>query len=235
MYLSSADAAARLGTGSGRVRALVVAGLLPGDRIAGRWLIPAEAVEERLTAERAAVRPMAARVAWAAAALADGHGAPWLGQSELSRLRARIRTAGTDVARWHAWLLRRAEHVARLRVADADLPDLLADQRVVAGGATAARAYGIPLGTGGVAEVYVESADRLAALRREYGLVAADRPSLVVRVAGGSWPADTATTRGGLRVVPAVVVAADLLDAGDSRSRAAGRDLLDRALRAHGG
>ena len=74
------------------------------------------------------------------------------------------------------------------------------------------------------AEIYVR-ASKVAGLVNRYALEPdADRPNLVVRVVDDSvWPFDE-----GKDVAPWPVVAVDLLDADDERSRRAGRELIER-------
>jgi excisionase family DNA binding protein len=232
--LSTVQAAQLLAVSPERVRALVATGQLDGSRVGGRWVVSAEAVEQRRESAAAPVRPMSARVAWAAAALLDGKAVPWLSQPEASRLRRRMRTAGADPATWRAWLRRRATGVERLAITEAYLGLLLADERVAVTGVRAARTYGVDLASAGEAEVYVGSATDLSALRRAYGLVASAAPNATVRIADGPWR-ETLAPAGGARVVPSLVVAADLLDAADSRSRRAGTELLRRTVDALGG
>jgi excisionase family DNA binding protein len=227
-HLSTSDAAARLGTTPGRVRALIASGMLPAERVGGRWLVSHYAVADRGETLPVPIRSMSARIAWAAAALVDGLPVDWLGSDELSRLRRRIREDDGDPATWRAWLRRRSAAIHRFAASDLDA--LLADGRVVATGISAARAYGSDLASTGEAEVYVATAADLAALRRAYGLVMSSAPNLTVHVADGPWPALTATVRRGRRVVPAAIVAADLMAASDSRSRHAGEAVLRRAL-----
>jgi excisionase family DNA binding protein len=226
MY-STAEAAHLLGVTSERVRRLAATGDLSARRIGGRWLVDEDAVADRMAAPSASVRPMSPRVAWAAAALLDGHAAPWLSQSETSRLRRRLRTAGKDTATWRAWLRNRASDAERLRASTSYLPSLLADERVAATGASAAAVYGSSLQAVGDVEVYA-SADDLRALRRRYGLVASATTNVVVRLGSGPW-LDAVVRRDGRRVVPSLVVALDLIESRDSRSRRAGEELLRRA------
>jgi excisionase family DNA binding protein len=227
-YLSTSDAAARLGTTPGRVRALIASGMLPAERVGGRWLVSHYAVADRGETLPVPIRSMSARIAWAAAALVDGLPVGWLGSDELSRLRRRIREDEGDPVTWRAWL-RRREAVTH-RFAASDLDALLGDEQVVATGISAARAYGSDLGSAGEAEVYLDTGAALAALRRRHGLVASSTPNLTVRVADGPWPGLTATVRRERRVVPAAIVAADLMAASDSRSRHAAEAVLRRAL-----
>lgn len=93
-------------------------------------------------------------------------------------------------------------------------------------GASAASHHGADLLAFEQIEAYVREKD-LDALRREYGL---RRPSdgqaanVVVRVPEPDWPFSP-----DLRVAPPLVVAADLLDAGDARSVRAARRLFREA------
>jgi hypothetical protein len=239
-YVGTLEAAHLLGASPRRVRDLVATGGLAGTRISGRWLVDADALEARLALPPLPVRPMAMRVAWAAAAFADGLPAAWLSASEASRLRARIEAHRAHPLVWRAWLRRRGEVVARLRVGDAERGALLADRRVVLTGISTARDHGLDLRSYGAEDdVYVQ-ADSLHAIRRAYGLVASDRPNLTVRVAKVVDIVESpdfvreAARRGaatGRLVVPTVVAAVDLLESDDARSRQAAAGLLRRVSR----
>src|SRR6202022_3804010 len=109
----------------------------------------------------------------------------------------------------HRW--RAAER--RFVVGAAPLLELLADPRAVLGGTSAARALGwdLPAGAWQV-EAYVAETP-LVALVEQYGLERDDRSAdLVLRSVPEPWPFPPQ-----VRVVPAVVAALDLAEAGDVR------------------
>ncbi len=101
---------------------------------------------------------------------------------------------------------------------------LVGESEVVRGGVSAAPEHDLDLIAVDFAEIYVRDS-QLADLVARYELDAnADRPNLVLRVIGADvWPfGDTD------EVAPWPVVAMDLLDASDERTRRAGLDLIER-------
>ncbi|WP_440901691.1 hypothetical protein [Actinosynnema sp.] len=129
-----------------------------------------------------------------------------------------------------SWLRRRATPT-RYRVAEGDLVELLAHEAVVAGGISAAAACGLGLSHSGEGEVHV-GASAVAGLVDEFFPVESTRGNLLVRVeeSGEDWHLRTARVVDGLALAPRLVVAVDLLDSADTRSRSAGKRLLAEAL-----
>lgn len=222
--VSISEAAARLGVNRARVHQLVTKGELPAQRIGGRWLLDAGAVATRERDGVPAHRPFSSRAAWGLLSLAAGGGAPWLSPSEKSRARHRLRTLPAE--EW-AWMCRRRAIAHRFFAHPSALPRILADPRCVRGGVSALDTNGADLLVVGKdeAEVYAVSED-LATLVRAYALSDSDRPNLVVRIPSEVWPFED-----GAEVAPPAVVALDLIDAGDERSRRAGTALLEDELR----
>ena len=101
-------------------------------------------------------------------------------------------------------------------------PELLAQPDVVAGGISALNAHGVDLIVSDQAEAYVPQS-RVPELADRFALdAAADRPNVRLRVVDDDdWPFEA-----GQQVAPAPVVAVDLLDADDERTRRAARELL---------
>jgi hypothetical protein len=127
--------------------------------------------------------------------------------------------------------MRARASVTRYRIADADIAELAADQAVVVGGISAAAPYDLGLSSAGEAEVYVGVSD-LTRLVEEFFLVESERGNLVLHVedSGADWHRRTARVVKGVPAVPRLVVAADLLDGHDTRSRSAGARLLGHVL-----
>ena len=98
------------------------------------------------------------------------------------------------------------------------------ERAVVRSGVSAAADSGVDLIAGDEAEFYVR-ASKLADLVGRYALdEESDRPNAVVRIVDDEvWPFDNDD-----RVAPWSVVAVDLLDANDERSRRAGLELIER-------
>jgi excisionase family DNA binding protein len=67
--LSVAEAARRLQVSPRRVRALLADGRMEGRRVAGRWLVPSRAVDQRRQAAPASGRPLSQASAWHALAV----------------------------------------------------------------------------------------------------------------------------------------------------------------------
>jgi hypothetical protein len=97
---------------------------------------------------------------------------------------------------------------------------LAQDPRVVRTGVSAAADHGADISAPGVVELYAP-ARAVPALGRTYHLAEADEPNALVHVVDGPWP-----FAAGVRVAPRHVVAFDLLDSDDERTRRAGRELL---------
>jgi hypothetical protein len=170
---------------------------------------------------------MSARIAWAFAALLDGHRPPQASSREISRLRRRADTLTfTRVGRADtiaSWLADRAR-VHHYSVAPPDTADLRVDPRIALSGVSAPSSG---LSAGGEVEGYVH-ADHLDALEREYLLVpkpdhTAAAANVVLRTLG---PPAAHTVAG----IPRMMLIADLLDRYDPRATSAAEHLLDQVL-----
>lgn len=230
--VSIREAAERLAVHPSRVRALVSAGQLTGRRVGSQWVVDLAALDRRqeIVGAGATSRALSTRVAWAAAALLDGVQTDWLTTSERARLRSRLRAH--DAGEWQTysrWLTSRQTSAARYRIAEDDMDVLLATDGVVATGASAARAYRLGLGTSGQVEVYADTAlaDRLI---RDFFLVRSERGNALIRTVDGDWHRRTSGSAAGQTVAARLMVAADLIDTEDARSRATGTNLLNTVL-----
>lgn len=224
-------AAERLGVNASRVRSLLGSGRLAGRRVGSQWLVDGADLERRrLTVEGMRGRPLAARVAWASAAMFDGIDTAWLTGPERSRLWTRWLSSKGDaqVCRW--WMQSRAS-ARRYRIASGDIDELLHSGGVVAGGITAASGYGTGLGHGAEAEIYAEPAT-VQSLVDDFFLLEHPQGNLMLHEvnAQAAWHLDASTVVDGLRIAPRLIVAADLLDSDDTRSRSAGASLLVEVL-----
>ena len=63
-YYSLAEAAGALGLSRERVRVLADSGRLPAEQVAGRWLVPPDAVKAYRVTRRRAGRPLSPQTAW---------------------------------------------------------------------------------------------------------------------------------------------------------------------------
>lgn len=222
-WLSVAEAADRLGIHPTRVLPLLASGRLRGNRHGGRWEIDPESVARFASTPRPSGRPLEPHNAWKVLALlCEGD----LDVSLDARDRRRL---GTLVGR-----LNPEELVARLRRRSLTLqrrahPSALARlaHDVVAGGPLAARrGGGDDVLASGELEGYLP-AGQLLAVEARHRLVDQGRPNVTLHVVDDAlWPFPQ-----GLRAVPQVVAAVDLLESGDERSARAGRRILSAAQR----
>lgn len=216
--LGVVDAAEELEVSARRIRQLIASGDLPGQRIGRSWVIDRGDVQ-RLRRNDVG-RPWSAASAWAVLELAAGRD-PHLSPVGRSRARKRLADNGLDdlVSRLRARSDRREMYSH-----PSALDRLGAEPAVVYGGVSAVAEYDVDLIADGEAEVYVRASE-LADLIDRFALdEEAGRPNVIVRVVDDAvWPFDD-----GDRVVPWSVVAVDLLDSRDERSRRAGLELLTR-------
>lgn len=206
-FLSSQEAAHLLGVRPDRVRTMLRAGVLRGEQVGGRWLVPRSAIEDRLAQRPRPGRPMSATVARAMVDLVGQHlgeepGPAWsaLPQPHQSRLRRRWEQLVDDAhpaELLRSWLPHRCR-AERLDAAG-DCRDLFDDPRLHPGG-TAHPALGL---TGGsLVEPHVTDADRYAVIADHLLVPSADgavllRSEPVVRVDLAACLADVADLGGG--------------------------------------
>jgi hypothetical protein len=228
MAIGAKEAAARLQVGQHRVRALIRSGALRAELIGGRYIVDERSLESIEASTRPAhVRSFSRRVAWAAAALADGRRPGWLSQPELSRLRGRMDSAGADPATWMARMKGRASQVATYRAGDAVIGSLRHDQRLALSGSTATNlASDRQIAASRVQLWCLTSADRDEVVAA-YGLLATAQGNTELRVADVQGLNQLGVEGNAFRLI----VAADLLDGEDARARSAGRALLEATLR----
>ncbi len=203
-----------------RVRRMLADGLLAGHRIGRVWAIERRALESLRRHRGPVGRPWSASSAWALLAIADGGGSDL---SPVDRSRARRRLAEQGLAGLVARLGARAE-MQRFYGHPSVLELLAAEPDVVRSGVSAAADYRADIVVSDFLEAYVPEA-RIAALISQYGLDPdAERPNVVLRVVGDpAWPFTSE-----IDVAPRPVVAVDLLEADDERSRRAGAALARR-------
>lgn len=222
--LTVAQAAARLGVGPEQVRRLARAGKLSARTIGRTLVFDDDAVEARARLPLKAGRALAPRSAWAALWLLSGDDAGWLPAADRSRLRARLRT-------WDAERLVAAERLRAdrydLRVLPAYRDRVLATEGIVRSGMSAAAAVGADIVADNTADEMYCTTTTLLTLRRDLGLSERGQANLVVRV-----PRYDGLPLAGRTHMPAAVVAVDLAESVDVRTRRAGLTLLADALTA---
>ena len=215
--LGVSEAAAELGVSARRVRQMLADGLLDGERVGRAWMIASEDLR-RIGHSRPRVgRPWSASSGWAVLALAEGQ-ASVLSPVERSRAKNRL-AQGLDkiVDRLAARADRRSFYVH-----PSVLVELEESPNVVRGGISAAGDVGADIVAQGEFEGYV-SGRHIGELVSAFGMdEQAARPNVVLRVVDDSaWPFEP-----GEKVASRSVVAVDLLESDDPRSRRAGMKLL---------
>jgi excisionase family DNA binding protein len=224
--LTTAAAAERLGVGAHEVRRLVAAGELTAVRAGRILLLDEQDVRRRARRRVTRGRALSPRTAWAAMLEASGEEVTWLDRPARSRLRAWLRA--TDPEAMAVACRRRAER-HDLRVLPAYGGAVSSAEGIVRSGLSAAEEVGADLlaMAEAPAELYASTAT-LEGLSAAYGLEASDRPNVVIRIP--ALPPALAAQVLDRAVMPAAVVAVDLLDSDDVRTRRAGGDLLARCL-----
>ena len=219
--LSVAEVASQLRLDPSRVRQLLRAGALPGQRVGRDWVVPSSAVV--LAANRparAAGRPPAPRRAWALLALLDGGRADWLDTVARSHVRAQVRAlAGKDAEAWAKALRGREDRLAVAGHRSA-VSRLLGASNVWPAGPAVANKIGADLVVVDVVpEVYC-SAENWKRLSASLHLRAADEADVWVRIPRQVWPF-------GPEGPGPASLAASLLD-GEWRAARAGAEVLNK-------
>lgn len=218
--LGVAAAAVDLGVSPRRVRQMLADGVLAGERVGRAWVIESEQLRQVEHRRPEVGRPWSAASAWAVLGLADGEEP---GLSPVERFRARKRLAqGLDCV---AGRLCARANPQPFYAHPGVLNRLAEAPRVVRGGVSAAAAHGADLVVGDAFEGYVRAGD-VAALVDRFGLDdQVSRPNVLLRVIEDVvWPFMPGQSAAGR-----AVVAVDLLESEDPRSRRAGADLLELA------
>lgn len=217
--VSVVEAAEYLEVSPRRVRRMLADDLLAGRQIGREWAIERRALENLRHHRGPVGRPWRASSAWAVLAVAKGDGSDL---SPMDRSRARHRLAEHGLVGLVARLGARAE-MRRFYGHPSVLEPLAAEPGVVRSGVSAAANHGADIVASDFLEAYVPAA-RIAALISQYGLDPdAERPNVVLRVVDEAvWPFAPE-----MDMAPRSVVAVDLLEADDERSRRAGAELAD--------
>lgn len=215
-----AEAGQELGVSARRVHQLVASGRLQGRRIGRSWVLERVEVERLARRRPHAGRPWKPASAWGVLALASGE---QLRASAVDRSRAmqRLQHGLEPLAGRLSSRARDCWFYAHPAV----LADVAAHSETVASGVSALSAHDVDLVAGDQAEAYVRESGLADVVGRFALDPDSDRPNVRLRVVDDDdWPFDADR-----RVAPAPVVAVDLLDSDDERSRRAARELLARA------
>lgn len=215
------DAARQLGVNDARVRAMLAAGQLDGDKVGGRWLVRGESIRRRRREEHGRGRQLSPANAWALLFLASGDDAPWLASADRSRLLRLLDDRGLEGlrGRFHQRASERS-FVAHPGV----LRHLASDPQVALSGVSAASARGLGLSAGQEVDAYVP-ASALASLISKFALAEPDSgvpANVKLRVVPeGIWPFKDV-------LAPLAAVALDLAQDPDARSARIGAQALRR-------
>ena len=219
--LSVRDAAARLGIGPSRVRALAEAGQLRGRKVGRQWVFATSDIEQWARRQRVVGRPLSESASLGLLFELSGQSAAWL--DRVGRWKVLHSQAAADPDLLVARSRRRAQRIER-RAHPSDLPRILSEPGVVRGGISAARDHGIELVAPGAIEIYVDR-ERADDLLRRYSLVGSGEPNVIIHAV---------SVPGALRerdVMPLGVTIVDLLESGEPRAVAAARRASSRLRR----
>src|SRR3954447_5011450 len=228
--VSVSDAAQLLNLSPARVRLMASNGQFPAMKIADRWVVERDAVEQRRRQKAPPGRRFTPRNAWAMLLLASGEEVQALDPADRSRLRKAAALEGLkDLS---ARLQARAE-ISVYRAHPGEVPYVLKDEALLPSGISAAESIDAGLLPGREADGYI-SQSRLRRFVSEHALSPADFEGNVrLRVVPVDvWRSLKLDSRD---LAPPAAVALDLSEDHDPRSRAAGKKILreiDRANRA---
>ena len=212
--LSVANVSAQLGVSERRVRQMLADGSLAGERIGRAWVIHPDELSRHRQVDVG--RPWKPASAWAVLSLADDHDIP-LSAVEKSRARKRLALGLDKIA---GRLAARCE--LRHVYGHPGVHDRLAKELVL-GGASAAAHHESDLIVSGNIEGYIR-ASTYDPLVDRYALDdIADRPNVLLRIVqDDDWPFERDQRHAGR-----AIVAIDLLESNEPRSRRAGSEMLD--------
>ena len=211
------DAAIELGVSRRRVRQMLASGVIVGQRVGNTWVIERSALRFSGRQRPTVGRPWQPHSAWSLLAIASGRDVD-LTPSQRSRVRHRL---DAGLINWLPQLSVRA--TLRSFYAHESVLSLLRDEPdIVVSGVSAAGHYQLDIVVVNHFEGYVRAAV-LPDLVKRFSLdETAARPNVTLRtVADHLWPFGSDE-----EVAPLAVVAVDLLEADDDRTRRAGARLL---------
>lgn len=217
--LPVSDAAHRLGVSDQRVRAMISAGAVDAQKVAGAWWISAESLARVAALNRPAGRPLSPKSAWSLLLIASGE--PLTCASSRVRWRASVALSERGLAESFGRLGNRAARHAFL-AHPAELPRLAGREDLMLGGVSAAATHRLGLQGGNEVEAYI-AADAIERVAQRHGLVRSSEANVVLRaIPEDMWPV--------LRrpVAPIAAVLADLAEHADPRARRVGHE---RAVR----
>lgn len=213
------EAAEHLSVSPRRVRQMLTDGTLEGHRVGRGWAIEERAIRTARARRRPAHRPWTSRSAWSVLAMADGS-EPRCNSYERSRAERRLAIGLPQL------LDRLSSRARRLTLyAHPATRDRIAVQPgVVRTGASASPEHDLGIVGSGPLDAYLKRSD-LQAIRDAFVMEErSERANVVFRIVDDHlWPFPD-----GAVAAPPAVVAVDLLESEDERSRRAGTELLQR-------
>jgi excisionase family DNA binding protein len=215
--MSVADAAKRLGISDRRVRALAADGRLPAQKLANRWFVEVDRLSERGRSAGARGRPFSGGHSLGLLFLASGDEAPWLSAYEKWRLRRYA------LPRLQSLLprLRTRANVHSVQAPESVVKRLANDAKFVRSGVSAAEHHQADIAARSVLDGYY-SERGFEDLAYRYALQPAAEGAANLIVRGVEDPSFLS----GRRFMPMAVVAVDLADSVDARTKRAGVQLL---------
>lgn len=219
--VSVAEAARQLAVSPRRVRKMLADRLIPGVRIGRAWGLEERHIDRFKSHRVSTGRPWTASSAWAALAVADGNDSI-LAPVERSRARRRLSAHGfLGVVDRLAPRAKREDFYGHPSV----LRRLANEPSLILSGVSAAAAHRADVRASGFLEAYVPLSQAQGIIRRYALRPDAERSNIVLRIVEDSvWP-----FAGSDRIAPRAVVAVDLLESDDERSRRAGSGLARRS------
>ena len=215
--LGVTEVAAELGVSRRRVRQMLASGVITGQRVGNTWVINPKALDALRRRRLGSGRPWKPESAWALLAVASGRDVA-MSPSQRSRARRRFE-AGLDS---HLAQLAARCAVRSFYAHPSSLPILAAEPDIVSSGVSAAASYRLDIVAVDQFEGYAPESVLPALIERFALEEGAARPNATLRVvADHLWPFGP-----GEDVAPSAVVAVDLLESGDVRTRRAGAQLL---------
>lgn len=218
--VSVSDAAKRLGLSARRVRALAANGRVPARKVANRWFVEADRLGERRRSEAARGRPFSVRHSLGLLFLASGDDPEWLSPYEKWRLRRYALPRVKDLLP----RLRDRASVHSVQAPDSLVKRLANDPSFVRSGVSAADHHRANISGRSVLDgYYSERAFKNLVYRHALQPAPEAVANLIVRGIADD------VVLSGRSFMPIAVVAADLADSVDARTRRAGMQML-RAL-----
>ncbi len=214
------DAAQHLGVSEQRVRALIYAGAIEAEKVAGSWWIPAQSLARIAAADRSrGGRPLGSHSAWALLLAASAEPVEWGSPRMRWRVSRALRERGLSGA--FGKLGNRAERHA-LVAHPAELLRLRDSPELMLSGVSAAAAHRLGLHGGEEVEAYV-AASAVEHLAARHGLARGGESNVVLRsVSEDLWALLHRP------VAPVAAVLADLAEHSDARARRVAREQAAR-------